>query len=203
MNFIKRAVQQVAATAETQRQMSGKGIFLPSDLMAGRHFGGFHGYDKWIQDCIRACCRVSHDVPPEELAELTGFALFQADDQEPIFVVQKHSDVMRMLDEYVERSMEELKASEHETVENVEKCREHVRRAEGTRVAGTLMVVALRWVNRPADTITIKDETGLGVKEVQILGAGLMKELRVSVSCWNPASVEEAKEVPKQGYLLG
>ena len=54
------------------------------------------------------------------------------------------------------------------------------RRAQGTRQLGTLVVIAMN--------VTELINTG---------------KLMTSISAWNPASVEEARAVPRRQYILG
>jgi hypothetical protein len=62
------------------------GLILPPEYVAGRHFGGFHKLEPWIQDCIRSACRVASTsrtpsgapLGPDELSELTAFVIWEA-----------------------------------------------------------------------------------------------------------------------------
>lgn len=173
---IKRALQHVAANLEQTKS----GLLLPPEYIAGRHFGGFGGYEPWVQDCIRVSCKAVRGVGPDELSELTSLAMWTgpSGNGEPRvdFFVEKHAVVMQHFERYAERIGDLV----GRPVGLTEKVREQIRRVDGTRARGTLMVIALNPVEA--------ESTG---------------ELKAATSAWNPASVEEAAAVPKQKYVLG
>lgn len=167
---IKRALLQVVTN---QLQLK-SGLYVPEDYIAGKHYGGFGGYAEWIQDCIRTCCKSVRGVGLDELSEVTALAMWQKGAAVE-FVVAKHADVLVMFDEYGARIAD--MTGEGGLSAQV---REQVRRVDGSRERGTLMVVCMNPVEAA--------ETG---------------KLMACVSAWNPATIEEAAHVPKQRYVLG
>jgi hypothetical protein len=150
------------------------GLYVPPDYIAGKHFGGFNNYTPWIQDCIRACCESARGVGPDELSEITGLAFWQPERVE--FVVKKHAEVMAILEQLAARIADQTQTGEGLTA----KIQEQILKVQGGRERGTLMVIALN--------------------PHEAEGSG---ELKACVSAWNPASIEEARAVPKQVYTLG
>ena len=65
---VARAIKQTYQNMK-QRQ---SGLFVPPDYIAGRHFGGFRGYEPWIQECIRYACQQGRGIGPDELSEITA-----------------------------------------------------------------------------------------------------------------------------------
>ena len=174
-NFLREAVQKFATNmAETK-----SGLVVPRPYVAGQHFGGFDGYQPWIRDCVTAACTAARGVPPDELSEITALTLWTAEDAPPDVFVDKHGRVVRALDDYGARLVEENLADEGFRA----KAAEQVRKADALRERGTLLVVAVRWENVEHD-------------------GRFTKDLALSVSAWNPASLEEARAVPKRKYQL-
>lgn len=162
---MKRALQQVAANMEQTRS----GLYLPPEYIAGKHFGGFSGYEDWIQDCVRHCCQMVRGVGPDELPEVAAWAMWQPDGV--LATVRKHGEIMRLMEDYA--------ASIPNSSGLMDEARTQIRRVDGTRTTGTLLVIAMN----PTRT-------------------ELTNKLPMSVSAWVPSSVEEAKAVPRQEYQL-
>jgi hypothetical protein len=169
---IKRALKQVVQNQVQTRS----GLFVPPDYIRGRHFGGFHGYAGWIQDCIRACCQGVRGVGPDELSELTAVAMWQEPHVGVMWVVHKHADAMAVLEQLGARVADATGRGGL-----TDKFQKQVREADKLRERGTLLVVALNPVEAE------RSATG---------------DLPASVSAWNPASVEEAQAVPEQKFRL-
>jgi hypothetical protein len=192
-NFIKRALQKVVGNMERTKM----GLYLPPDYIAGRHFKGFSGYDPWIQDCIRPACQMVRGVPPDELSELSAWVVWQPINLVPnengiavptggvtldCIFIEKHAVVLRKIDEFTARIEDALKdknPGRSFDVNFTEKAREQIRRVDNSRAQGTLMVIAMN--------LSEFEHTG---------------EIKMGVSAWNPADIEEAKSLPKQEYIL-
>lgn len=177
-NWMERARDTILDNFR-QRQ---SGLIVPPDYIAGKHFGGFSGYESWIQDCIRMSCEAVRGVGKEELAELTCIASWQGvqpDGSTSVTVWPlKHAEALDRLEKLAERI-------DHTTGKSSglsAAAKEQLHRVQGSRENGTLVVCAMN----PVDAA--KSVSG---------------ELKFSFSAWNPADVEEAKNVPKQKYLLG
>ena len=175
-NFIKEALQQAARNM----QMTKSGLVVPAPYVKGLHYGGFDGYEEWIQECIMKSCHEARGVMPDELSEITAFALWAAPGDVTV-VYEKHSRVLELIDRCVEAFADKLGLQ----VRGVDpKEKEQIRRADGLRQTGTLLVVAGRVVD--------EDDHEL-----------LYKKFKLSTSAWHPASMEEAEAVPTRRYLLG
>ncbi len=174
-NALKRVVQGQVQTRS--------GLYVPPDYIRGQHFGGFHNYAPWIQDCIRACCQgVRHTGPeerrigPDEISELTAVALWQEPPTPIHWVLQRHADAMAVLEQLGARVADATGAGGL-----TEKFLKQVREADKLRERGTLLVIALNPVEAE------RHPTG---------------DLPACVSAWHPASVEEAEAVPERKFQL-
>ena len=192
---VARAIKQTLGNM-LQRQ---SGVWVPPDYIAGRHFGGFKGYESWEQDCIRCACEAARGVGPDELSEITAIAGWVGPAIDPLVPVSsilltnelvppepvpsqaevhlsfwKHSDAIAKLKEFVQRASE---LTDHPGTLDT-KCTEQYNRVQGSRELGSLIVISLNFT------------------EWARLG-----RLMSCVSAWNPASVEEARTVPRQKYL--
>jgi len=174
-NALKRAFDKIRGNADTTLKQTESGLWVPPDLIAGKHFGGFTGYDDWIQDCIRASCEAARGVGPDELSEITALASWSGPGNVEVYF-GKHAVVLDMLEQFMGRIGELV--GNGATMSPA--ARTQFSRAQGKRELGTILVIAM---NLPE-----AEKTG---------------KLMTSVSAWNPASIEEAKAVPKQEYLLG
>jgi hypothetical protein len=157
------------------------GLLVPPTVVAGKHFGGFQGYEHWVQECIATACRHARPaggsawtgIEADELGEITAACMWEPPERsdEPAKVhvaLGKHDEVMTLLERYAE-SIPGTEGLESGFLAQVT-------RAHGIRERGTLLVVALK---------VAFEEKG---------------EITASVSAWNPASVEEALAVPAQKY---
>lgn len=166
---LKRAMQQVASNMEQTKS----GLYLPPEYIAGKHFGGFSGYEDWIQDCVRHCCKMVRGVGKDELPELAAWAMWQpGGDDQILATVAKHNEIMRL--------MEDFAGGIRGSSGLMDEAKTQIRRVDGTRSTGTLLVIAMN----PTKT-------------------ELTQKVPMSVSAWVPADVDEAKAVPKQSYILG
>jgi hypothetical protein len=143
------------------------------DVIAGKHFGGFQGYESWVQECARACLENTRGIGADEISELTAIAMWQAPPVPIHSTIQRHSVAMTLLEQYAGR-IGDMTGKGGLT----DKVTEQIRLAQATRERGTLLVIALNPVEA--------ERTG---------------ELKACVSAWNQAKLEEALAVPKQKYL--
>ena len=175
-NFMKEAFQQIAMNL----QLTKSGLAVPAPYVKGQHFGGFEGYEEWIRECILKACHEARNVKPDELSEMTAFALWAGPGDVSV-KYGKHSEVLEDIDRCVEVFADEHGLQDR-GVDPKEK--EQIRRADGLRQSGTLLVVAGR--------VVVEDDHGT-----------LYKRFKLSTSAWHPASREEAEAVPTRRYLLG
>lgn len=176
-NLVQRALD---ATVGNMKQRA-SGLFVPSDYIAGKHFGGFHGYAPWIQDCIRYSCAAARGVGPDELSEITAIATWldpnEVDGTGHVSAVFfKHNEAIEKMRSFC-AALGEFTGNKQGLATEAET---QYAKVQGSRERGTLVVIAMNFSEVPKQG-----------------------RLMTSVSAWNPASVEEAKAVPKQKYVLG
>ena len=170
-DMIRRALDQTFHNMK-QRQ---DGLIVPPDYIRGRHFGGFHGYEPWIQDCIRTACASVRGVGPDELSEITAVVSWVSQ-QEILCYFGKHAEAIESVRRFASAIGDTT--GKHDGLS--QEAELQYSRTQGSRERGTLLVIAMNF--------TEAEKTGV---------------LKTSVSAWNPASVEEAQAVPAQKYLLG
>jgi hypothetical protein len=160
-----------------------KGLYVPAH-MAGQHYGGFEGYERWIQDCICATTYVVRDAKkdfPEELAEMTALAMWVSETDAPVVFVGAHDEIVVALVRYVEQCADKFRITNGTLSEAAHT---HITRAHGTREHGAILVIACKWSDKPQ-------------------GDHLVKSLDISPSVWRVADLEEALDIPKRTYVLG